>query len=287
MLSPHSLAGQGCAIWRKSSLKAMRKPHFILLFTLLIAASAIYQLPALAFDPLAFRLADQRSMFGIAQFCNVISSLPLLFVGGFGMRRAMILKAGERRRAYLGFSIGVLLLGVASIYSHLTASFGIDIIKRVPISIAAMSLLALMLTERVWPQRKFFWVLLILDLLLAPYWFGIEMLGAYRSPCYLLLKHALILVLPLILLLFPSHYLRNAPLWAATALYALATLAGYYDHQIWDRLQIISGHSVEHLLTAASALCVMWALRDPVYARAYPQLPLGVWLRQWLGVFRR
>jgi hypothetical protein len=59
---------------------------------------------------------------------------------------------------------------------------------------------------------------------------------------------------PLLLLLFPPRYTRSGDLWVAVALYGVAKACEALDSEIYALLQgTVSGHTLKHLLGAASA----------------------------------
>ena len=58
--------------------------------------------------------------------------------------------------------------------------------------------------------------------------------------------------------LFPSRYTRGADVMVAVAIYAIAKLVEVLDAQIYALGQLVSGHTLKHLL---AALAVWWLLR--------------------------
>ena len=69
-----------------------------------------------------------------------------------------------------------------------------------------------------------------------------------------------LLVMPVVLLLFDSPYTHRRLLLVALAIYAVAKLAEHYDRAVFAVTgEIISGHSLKHLL-AALALFVAYGM---------------------------
>jgi hypothetical protein len=65
------------------------------------------------------------------------------------------------------------------------------------------------------------------------------------------------LALVLILSLFPPKYTGTSYWVGAAALYALAKLFEYYDHQVYSFGGILSGHTLKHLAAAAACFAVL------------------------------
>lgn len=79
--------------------------------------------------------------------------------------------------------------------------------------------------------------------------------------------------MPLILWLFPKHYLNNTWLWRALLLYGVAKLAEHFDLAIFDALQVLSGHTIKHALAALAAWCIILALPRVLPGIACPLTP--------------
>ena len=86
----------------------------ILVFSGLTAASlaALLLVPPIPQDQSYHQFADQRTIFGIPNFWNVVSNFPFLAVGVAGLRRFR----GDV--ATVVFFLGVFLTGIGSSYYH-------------------------------------------------------------------------------------------------------------------------------------------------------------------------
>src|SRR5688572_27598728 len=110
---------------------------------LALAAFALLA-PPLA-TPLAFRsLADTRGFLGIPNFADVVSNLPLLLVGLWGLHASR--SGGWPWRVTF---LMVALTGPCSAYYHLAPDDARLMWDRLPISMAFMALLAAVLAERI------------------------------------------------------------------------------------------------------------------------------------------
>src|SRR5688572_25139004 len=88
------------------------------------------------------QFADQRTLFGVPHFWNVVSNLPFILVGTWGLFRG-------RDVSPRMFFLGVSLTGFTSSYYHWDPNdFGL-FWDRLPMSIAFMAVLAIVIEERV------------------------------------------------------------------------------------------------------------------------------------------
>ncbi|MBI3575845.1 MAG: hypothetical protein HY083_09370, partial [Gammaproteobacteria bacterium] len=79
---------------------------------------------------------------------------------------------------------------------------------------------------------------------------------------YVLVQFLPLLLLPAILLLFDSPYTHRGLLPLALAIYVIAKLAEHYDREVFEMTgEIVSGHSLKHLLAALALLVVYVMLR--------------------------
>ncbi|MCK9608741.1 MAG: hypothetical protein M0R33_20060 [Methylomonas sp.] len=69
-----------------------------------------------------------------------------------------------------------------------------------------------------------------------------------------------VLLMPFILFMFPERYLSNRLLLTAFGLYVAAKLLEHFDSQIFSALGAMSGHAMKHVIAAAAALCIIYAV---------------------------
>jgi hypothetical protein len=139
---------------------------------------------------------------------------------------------------------------------------------RIPLAMAFMALFAAILTERVGPKvgRTLFLPLMLLGAGSVIYWHYTETLGAGDLRVYLLVQFYPLVALPFILVLFPPRYTRSSDLVAALTAYVVAKLLELLDYQIYAAGQIVSGHTLKHLVAALSCCFVLLMLtkRRPI-----------------------
>ena len=231
-------------------------------------AGFLYSKPPIAQDPHYHNFADQRLLFGIPHGLNVLSNLPFLIVGLVGLGflvsrrgRNAFLHPSERR-AYLVFSIGVGLTAFGSAYYHLDPTNARLLWDRLPMSIAFVALFVAVIGERVSVRAGAVLLvpLILLGLATVVYGHVTEQGGTGDLRPYFLVQFYPMLALPLLLLLFPSHYTRTSDLFVALVLYALAKVFEIYDGEIYRVLGEVSGHTIKHLLSAGGAFAVIWMI---------------------------
>ena len=140
--------------------------------------------------------------------------------------------------------------------------------KSSALAVAFMALFTSVLAERI--DVRLTWLLLPLVFLGAGsvlYWGWTENQGRGDLRPYLLVQFFPMLALPLLLVLFPPRYTRTGDLVGALAWYAAAKVLELADVPIYNQGQIVSGHTLKHLLAAFSAYLVLHMLKRRRRAR--------------------
>lgn len=232
----------------------------------LVVAVAVALLPALP-EPRALRtLVDARAFLGIANFLNVVSNAPLLFVGAWGL---YVLARGRpdafadpmEKRPYALLFLAVALTSFGSAYYHLAPDDDTGLMwDRLPMSVGFMALLSAVIVERISVKAGLGLLVPLAAIGAATvlYWRWSILHGAENILPYAIVQYGGIAAIVAIALLFRSRYTRGGDLFGAVAIYALAKLAEVLDAQVYALGEIVSGHTLKHLLAAAS---VWWLLR--------------------------
>lgn len=235
----------------------------------LITAAAIVALALhgrIPQDPAYHRFADTRAIAGVDNFWNVLSNLPFLLFGLYGLSRRSRLAEPASRNGYTALCIGVLLVGFGSAYYHYAPSSQSLIWDRLPMTVAFMALFSLLLEERqvLGPGAKTLWPLLILGVCSVAYWYWTETRGLGDLRPYVLVQFLPILLIPMILLLFPGKYLKSGFLVSALVLYFAAKGFEQYDRQVFAAIGAVSGHTIKHLVASVAVLCIVLAVPTAV-----------------------
>jgi len=230
----------------------------------LVAIVATPFVPPIPQDPNYHLFADTRTIAGIPNFWNVISNVPFLLVGIYGLSLAARLRPGTRRLGYVVFCLAVIGVCFGSAYYHHSPSNPALVWDRLPMSVAFMALFALVLGDRVNPAvgRALLVPLLVLGTASVLYWGWTESQGAGDLRAYLLVQFLPIVLIVVILLTYPGSGASAAWLWGSFLMYALAKVAELFDAPIFH-VTGLSGHTIKHLLSAIAVLFALFALLQP------------------------
>jgi hypothetical protein len=217
-------------------------------------------------EPTIFRqLADERMLFGIANFWNVVSNAPFLIIGAWGLYAIARGRPGtfverEEKWPYVACFLAVALIAFGSTYFHLAPLDDRLMWDRLPISLGFMALLAAVIAERISVKAglRSLAPLLVAGVASVLYWRWSGLSGAENILPYAIVQYGGIAAIVALAALFPSRYTRGADVLIAVAIYAIAKLAEVLDAQIYALGHLVSGHTLKHLL---AALAVWWLLR--------------------------
>jgi hypothetical protein len=205
------------------------------------------------------RFADSRGMLGLPNVWNVLSNLPFLLFGAWGAvilyrTRSMRL---PMRNAYVVFFIGSGLVAFGSAYYHMDPNDRSLVWDRLPMTVAFMAFFAALIGRYVRPSLGERGLVPLLAVgALSVLWWRID--GDLRP--YLLVQFLPVLLIPAILLLYPTNAPGTRYLWAVLGMYVLAKVLEICDAQIYEMLGI-SGHSLKHVAAAIGVYCVVLAAR--------------------------
>ena len=238
---------------------------------------SVFFFPRIAQDTNYHQFADQRSLFGIPNFIDTVSNIPFVLVGGFGiwfLARRLFSNIDNRPDSrwidlpYLGFFAGVFLIGFGSAYYHLAPDNNRLVWDRLPMTVAFISFLCAIITERIGLRTglALFLPLLILGMISVIYWHWSEQAGRGDLRFYILVQFYPLLLIPLVLFLFPAKYTRGWDVFIVFLLYALSKVSEVLDYQIYSLGQLlVSGHSIKHLLAALAAYWLLRMIRKRQY----------------------
>lgn len=227
---------------------------------ILPAVAVVLSAVALSVDPVpqdpAYHLfADRRTILGVPHFWNVVSNVPFVLVGIWGLlvlanRRATVVT--ELGYLYPALFAALILTGIGSAAYHLSPSNSTLVWDRVGITLAVASLFCIVLGEHVSVRgaRRLFLPLAVAGLCTVAWWAFTEARMAGDLRPYALFQFMPMLLVPLILFLYPSRFDRSAFIWWVIALYALAKACEMLDPAILAATGVLSGHSLKHVVAA-------------------------------------
>lgn len=248
---------------------------------LAFAAALLPWVAAVALPPLAqpqeyHDFADQRLMLGVPHALNVLSNLPFLLVGALGLRALpgfTLLPPRSRSQApWAVMFLGIALTAIGSSYYHLDPNDATLVWDRLPMTVAFAGLVAGTLADR---SPRLTWPLLAALLLVGA---GSVVYWALRGNLvpYIVVQAGFIGAALAATAAVRSPYTLAARIYPATALYAGAMIAERYDFEISALLaNTISGHTLKHLLAAASAYMLLRMLVERRLQQGSPSSSAG------------
>ena len=235
-----------------------------------IIAGSLFVVDPVPQDQAYHAFADARPMLGVSNFWNVMSNLAFLATGGIGLWYFLTKDDGELatktvptiRAAYIVFFLGVLITCFGSGWYHLAPSNESLVWDRLPMTIAFMGFFTVIVGEHVSERfaRQLLWPLLVVGAGSVFYWQYTEAQGVGDLRPYALVQFLPILLIPIILLMFPSRFGSSRFYWGMLAAYVAAKLLEHFDPQIYSTLGVISGHSLKHVAAAIAPAIFLWGI---------------------------
>jgi hypothetical protein len=251
----------------------------LLLITAVCVVAAVL-LPAMP-QPLSYhQVADCRTLFGVANFFNVVSNLPFLLFGGWGLvlifRGGGSFLDGREQLPYLVFFLGAALTSAGSAYYHLAPDNPRLVWDRLPMTLGFAGLVAAAIAERMDLRLglRSLWPLLALGVFTVLYWYGTERAGAGNVMPYGVYQGWSILIIVLVLFCYPAtRYSHGSLLGWAAIWYGLAKVFETFDLGVYRLTQgLMSGHAIKHVVAAVAVLAIVQQLRlrQPLRAASIP-----------------
>ena len=211
--------------------------------------------------------ADQRAWLGMPNAANVLSNLPFLCIGVWGLWRLRgSAPSSPSANAWRAFSVAIICTAVGSASYHWAPSNATLVGDRLPIAWACAAFLCAFLGERVHPRWCGPFALgaaLVCATLAVWYWWATEQSGQGDLRPYLYFQLLPMLVVPMALCMrLPPTFASAAPdaaWWAVLGLYAAAKVMEVADHTVFEAAGFVSGHTLKHLLAAAGAAWLLGA----------------------------
>ena len=215
----------------------------------------LFLLPTLT-QPAAYHaFADTRPWLGLPNALDVLSNLPFLLAGLFGLRAALRLAPAPHGACWLAFFGGVSLVAFGSAFYHLAPSDASLVWDRLPMTFAFTSLFAAVLGETVSARlgRRLLLPLVLAGAVAVLWW---QRRGDLRP--YFAVQALALAGVPALLALFPKRESGRGWLVAGLGCYALAFAAEQSDRAVFAFTgSALSGHSLKHLLAALACAAVV------------------------------
>jgi hypothetical protein len=232
-----------------------QKTGLLLSITVLTIAGTFLIAPVA--QSLAFhQFADTRSLWAIPNFGNVVSNLPFLVIGIYGLFLVARSAAPVTIRfIYLLLFVGVVLTGLGSAHYHWHPDNDTLVWDRIPMTIVFMSFLSATVAELV--SRRLAIRLLVplvaVGIGSVLWWHYTETIGKGDLRLYGWVQFYPMLAIPLLLWLYyrPAvNAILSSLIWIVIW-YVIAKVLEALDFPIYRAIGV-SGHSLKHLAAAVS-----------------------------------
>jgi hypothetical protein len=232
-------------------------------------------LPPIAQDPGYHAFADGRTLDGIANFWNVVSNAPFLFVALWGVRAFRSHTAFVERWERVAYGVmlaGTAAVGVGSGYYHLHPSDSRLFWDRLPMTVVFLSLVAATTGERVNMRAGRLMLLPLILLGAGSVWYW-RVSGDLRL--YGVVQYGSMLAVPFLLIRFPARYSGAGRTWGMVALYVAAKLPELLDRQI-ATVVATGGHPWKHVAAAGAVFLYTSAVAGRSPLLVVPQGDQGI-----------
>ena len=230
---------------------------YLLIVGTLVATAVVFGLPHIPQSTAYHHFCDERKLWGIPNFANVISNFVFFFTGIAGFLSMCRTAATTRIKLIYGVVFtGVVLTGFGSAFYHYSPDNTTLVYDRLPMTIVFMGLLAAVIAEGIGIFTGFALLgpLLLVGICSVVWWYVTELRGSGDLRLYVLVQYYPLLLIPAVLLLFPDAAIRRgwpALLWAF-AWYGFAKVAESADCRIYHAFGVVSGHTLKHLAAGVS-----------------------------------
>lgn len=223
-------------------------PVLVFLGLMGVSLAALLLLPPVVQDQNYLQFADMRVMCGVPNSWNVLSNIPFIVIGAIGLAQF------RNDPTTVVIFAGIFMTGFGSAYFHWSPDNDGLFWDRLPIALAFMALLAAAIQERLDARTgaALLWPLLVIAIASLLLW---RQNGDLRL--YAWVQFFPLLTVPALFLLRPPKYTGTLYWIVAAALYAVAKVFEHFDAAIFSIGDIVSGHTLKHLVAAAACFAIL------------------------------
>ncbi|CAN5190618.1 hypothetical protein BH11PSE11_BH11PSE11_25160 [soil metagenome] len=251
-----------------SSMSRTEISLLAIVFGLIVLTTLV---PVVPQDQNYHHFADRRAMLGVSNALDSLSNLPFVLFGVWGCillaARRLQFQPGALQFFSIVFFAGFIATGFGSLWYHLKPNDSGLAFDRLGMVITFSGVLGMIAAQRISPRAG--WWLGFATLLLGPcsvlHWVWSGTIGPYA----ILQFGGMGLVIWMLFLRGEG----GGPRWAALiAAYALAKVLESMDAEVFALTgQLVSGHSLKHLVAACAALAVIFPINKASGRRNEPR----------------
>ncbi len=247
-------------------MKKQKITSILLVILAIVGLISAHFIHPIAQDKHYHSFCDQRCIYGVPNFWNVLSNLPFLLVGIIGLIKLRSISKesfiSENKIAYQFFYLGITFVSIGSGYYHLSPSNESLLWDRLPMTFAFMGLFSILISEfiSVKSGKLLLFPLLVSGVFSVLYWFYTEKIQMGNLNYYILVQFYPVISIPIILLFYPSKLTHFRAYWYLLLAYLLAKISEHFDEAIFTSIHLLSGHSIKHILTSLGLMGVVLVL---------------------------
>ena len=240
-----------------------KKYHYILLGILVATIGFLLYIDPIPQPQAYHNFADQRRIWGIPNFWNVMSNLPMFFLGVYGLYLSF--KNWSHRPDFTAQWIpivlcaGMFLACFGSMYYHWAPDNHTLVWDRLPMTLMFMPILSLVVYDFMGAKagKIAFFTLVPLGILSVFYWDYTESIGAGDLRLYAFVQFFPMLIVPFLYWFSPKKVPYGKYILLILGWYILTKLAEHFDTEIYNLLGFWSGHTIKHLLGSVTLYYVL------------------------------
>jgi len=244
-----------------------RSGRWYIAISVIIIVAVMILVEPIAQDPAYHLFVDARRMLGVPNFWNVISNLPFLIVGLYGLifvtRYPDVVFDAAMRWPWRVFFAGTAITAFGSGYFHLAPANETLLWDRLTMTIGFAAFLAIVIGEylSVRAARMLLLPLLIIGAASVVYWHLTESAGNGDLRPYAIVQFLPILLIPAILIMHRKVSDLTDSIWILIGFYVAAKLLEHFDAGVYAMTGVMSGHALKHVVAALAPAVLIVALR--------------------------
>lgn len=205
------------------------------------------------------QFADARNLWGIPNFWNVASNLPMLFLGAYGLNLSAqnfsIRPGFAAKWMPVVLAFGIFITSFGSAYYHYNPDNQTLVWDRLPMTLMFMAVFSMVVYDFDSPKAGsiVFAVSVPAGLLSIAWWQWTEAAGTGDLRPYGFVQFFPMLAAPVIILSSSKKLPYAGYFWFVLLWYVVAKVLEHFDKAVFSSLGFWSGHTLKHL-TGAIAL---------------------------------
>jgi hypothetical protein len=239
--------------------------HLLIPGILLVAVILLWIHGPIPQDQSYHAFVDQRELWGIPNFLDVVSNLPFLLVGIAGLLWARLARPVTMRNILNLLFIGFILLTIGSGWYHWDPRDETLVLDRIPIAIIFMSFFCVIIHDHIgeWYAAHLWMVLNLIGVGSVLYWHFTEQAGHGDLRPYALVQFFPLVAMPVIMKLYHSRHEHWRHVLFIYLFFGLAKLTEELDEEIFHALNgVMSGHTLKHLFMALAGTMIVVLVKD-------------------------